>query len=449
MAPLQEHVTGQASRPAGLSSLVSQVCLALPRLFVKVCDGDRADDITNLTEVNGQLMEQMASLNKQLELAQADAQQAFEAASAQRSQQAHMHSETSQALIEQVAYLNKQLEQAQFDLQRAQYELSAQQAQQAAESSRDIANLAEVNQQLRDQITDLNRQLVEALASVKEAQDAAAAQHAQQAADGASEVTNLTEENRQLRGQLSDLHSQLEQAQSEAQHAQHRASAQHAQQVSDLSQQLQQAQHELQLAPKLHSAQQPLLNTEDGKADGVDDKADKINGSQLSEHTCTLTKQLEQTQAELTHVQDHSAAQHAQQAADSTGDITDLTQANSQLLAQVAECKAQVVQAQREAQSATGQLQHMRDLVKAQHAKREEHAASLQAESDSLQQECKAKDLKVRPKPQRSLCCKPKCTCNPSVNTPASCPHTRLHHCLVLHLCKVYNVPGMNMALAM
>ena len=94
-------------------------------------------------------------------------------------------------------------------------------------------------------------------------------------------------------------------------------------------------------------------------------------------------------------MQDSSAAQHAQQEADSTGDITDLTQANSQLLTQVAEYKAQVVQAQQEAQSATGQLQHMRELVKAQHAKREEHAASLQAELDSLQQECKAKDLKV------------------------------------------------------
>lgn len=346
-------------------------------------------------------MEQMASLNKQLEQAQADAQQAFEAASAQHSQQAHVHSEASQALTEQVNHLNKQLELAQSDLQRAQYELSAQQAQQAAESRRDITHPTEENQQLRDQITELNRQL-EAGAGMKTAQDAAAAQHAQQAADGASQVTNLTEENRQLRGQLSDLHSQLEQAQSEAQHAQHSASGQHAQQISDLSHQLEQTQHELQLAHKLHSAQQPSLNTRQGEGDGVDGKADVVNGSQLSEHTCSLTKQLEQTQAELTHVQDHSAAQHAQQAADSTGDVTDLTQANSQLLAQVAEYKAQVVQAQREAQSATGQLQHMRDLVKAQHAKREEHAASLQADFDSLQQECKAKDLKVRPTPQRT-----------------------------------------------
>lgn len=375
-------------------------------------------------------MEQMASLNKQLEQAQADAQQAFEAASAQRSQQAYMHSETSQALTEQVAHLNTQLERAQSDLQQAQYELSAQQAQQAAESRRDIANLAEVNQQLRDQITDLNMQLVEAPAGAKEVQDAAAAQHAQQAV---SQVTNLTEENRQLRGQLSDLHRQLEQAQSEAQHAQHSASAQHAQQVSDLSHQ-----HELQLAHKLHSAQQPSLNTVDGKGDEVDGKADQINGSQLSEHTCSLTKQLEQTQAELTHVQDHSAAQHAQQAADSTGDITDLSQANSQLLAQVAECKAQVEQAQLEAQSATGQLQHMRDLVKAQHAKREEHAASLQAEFDSLQQECKAKDLKVRPYPQKTPLLQAKLHLQPSVVTPVLPLYMTLHRCLVLHLCKAF-----------
>ena len=397
-------------------------------------------------------MEQMGSLNKQLEQAQADAQQASEAASAQRSQQAHMHGETSQALTEQVAYLSRQLEQAHSDLQQAQYELSAQHAQQAAESRRDMTNLTEGNQQLRDQITDLDRQLVEALAGAKEAQDAAAAQHAQQAADGASEVTNLTEENRQLRGQLSDLHSQLEQAQSEAQHAQHSASAWHAQQVSDLSHQLEQTQHELQLAHKLPSAQQPLLNIGGGKGDGVDGKADQINGSQLSEHTCSLTKQLEQTQAELTHVQDHSAAQHAQQAADSTGDITDLTQANGQLLTQVAECKAQVVQAQHEAQSATGQLQHMRDLVKAQHAKREEHAASLQAEFDSLQQECKAKDLKVRPKAQRSLCRKPKGTCHPCHHTSLTPAHTTallLGRASLRSVVMYLDVPGVNMTLSM
>ena len=398
-------------------------------------------------------MEQMASLNKQLEQAQADAQQAFEAASAQRSQQAHVHSETSQAQTEQVAHLNRQLEQAQSDLQQAQYELSAQHAQQAAESRRDITNLTEGNQQLRDQITELNRQLEEAGAGVKTAQDAAAAQHAQQAADGASQVTNLTEENRQLRGQHSDLHSQLEQAQSEAQHAQHSASAQHAQQVSDLSQQLEQTQHELQLAHKLHSAQQPSLNTGQEKGDGVDGKADGVNDSQLSELTCSLTRQLEQTQAELSHVQDHSAARHAQQAADSTGDITDLTQANSQLLAQVAECKAQMVQAQREAQSASGQLQHMRDLVKAQHAKREEHAASLQADFDSLQQECKAKDMKVSPKPQRTPLLQAKMHLQPCVVTPASHqPHACTQDCIAAWPCifaKHFNVPGMAMALSM
>ncbi len=50
---------------------------------------------------------------------------------------------------------------------------------------------------------------------------------------------------------------------------------------------------------------------------------------------------------------------------------------------------------QREAQLATAQLQHMRQLIKAQLAKREEQAAVLQAQIEGLQQECKDKELQV------------------------------------------------------
>ena len=49
----------------------------------------------------------------------------------------------------------------------------------------------------------------------------------------------------------------------------------------------------------------------------------------------------------------------------------------------------------REAQLVTAQLQHMRQLIKAQLAKREEQAAVLQAQIDGLRQECKAKELQV------------------------------------------------------
>lgn len=50
---------------------------------------------------------------------------------------------------------------------------------------------------------------------------------------------------------------------------------------------------------------------------------------------------------------------------------------------------------QREVELASAQLQQMRQLIKAQLAKREEQAAVLQAQIEGLQQECKAKELQV------------------------------------------------------
>ncbi len=57
--------------------------------------------------------------------------------------------------------------------------------------------------------------------------------------------------------------------------------------------------------------------------------------------------------------------------------------------------KTSTERSQREAQLATPQLQHMRQLIKAQLAKREEQAAILQAQIEGLQQECEAKELQV------------------------------------------------------
>ncbi|KAA6417302.1 MAG: hypothetical protein FRX49_12726 [Trebouxia sp. A1-2] len=51
---------------------------------------------------------------------------------------------------------------------------------------------------------------------------------------------------------------------------------------------------------------------------------------------------------------------------------------------------------QREVELASAQLQQMRQLIKAQLAKREEQAAVLQAQIEGLQQECKAKELQVQ-----------------------------------------------------
>ena len=64
---------------------------------------------------------------------------------------------------------------------------------------------------------------------------------------------------------------------------------------------------------------------------------------------------------------------------------------------QVALLQGQTSKAQREAQ-------HMRELVKAQHAKREKHALSLQTELDRLQQECMAKDIQVSARHLETTC---------------------------------------------
>ena len=56
---------------------------------------------------------------------------------------------------------------------------------------------------------------------------------------------------------------------------------------------------------------------------------------------------------------------------------------------QVAELHEQAAKAQCEAQ-------HMRELVKVSHAKREEHAESLQMELDQLEQQCHVKDTQVK-----------------------------------------------------
>lgn len=265
-----------------------------------------------------------------------------------------------------------------------------------------IADLTATNHQLQAQLTSITKQLQEAQARRHHAEDSKAAQQAQRAAADSTHteaVANLTLVNGQLMNQVSELSTQLKQAQTELHAA---TSAQQADaasrlsqddsmqlqdQVQSLTQQLEQAQRELQMhsdSSAEHAQQRPSTSTQT--------EADEA----LVEQTSNLSRQLEQTKHDLHHVQDSNAAQHAQQAADSSEDITDLTAANSRLMEQVAESQDKTVQAQHEAAAATKKLQHMRDLVKAQHAKREEHAASLQTQLDSLQQECHRKDEQVR-----------------------------------------------------
>ena len=81
----------------------------------------------------------------------------------------------------------------------------------------------------------------------------------------------------------------------------------------------------------------------------------------------------------------------------SSDDIDSLIQANAQLLAQAANHQLKVEESRKEALEAVGQVQLMRQLVKSQHAKREETAAVLQAEIDDLKQECRDKESQVRP----------------------------------------------------
>lgn len=271
-----------------------------------------------------------------------------------------------------------------------------------------IADLTATNHQLQSQLTSVTRQLEETQSKRHHAEDLKATQQAQRAEADATHteaIANLTLVNGQLMKQVSELSTQLEQAQIElqavttAKQAQltdaesrlsHDDGVQLQEQVHSLTQQLEQAQRELQLerdSSAAHAQQQASTSGNHAVTD--------MDGA-LMEQTSNLSRQLEQTKHDLHHVQDTSAAQHAQQAADSSEDITDLTTANSRLMQQVAESQDKVVQAQHEAEAATKKLQHMRELVKAQHAKREEHATSLQAQLDSLQQECQNKDEQVR-----------------------------------------------------
>ncbi len=79
----------------------------------------------------------------------------------------------------------------------------------------------------------------------------------------------------------------------------------------------------------------------------------------------------------------------------SRDNLTRLIHAHREQRAEPTEFNIDTERSQREAQLATAQLQHMRQLIKAQLAKREEQAAVLQAQIEGLQQECKAKELQV------------------------------------------------------
>ncbi len=80
----------------------------------------------------------------------------------------------------------------------------------------------------------------------------------------------------------------------------------------------------------------------------------------------------------------------------SSDNLTRLIYAHREQRAEPTEHNINTDRSQKEAQLATGQLQHMRQLIKAQLAKREEQAAVLQAQIEGLQQECKAKELQVK-----------------------------------------------------
>ena len=257
-----------------------------------------------------------------------------------------------------------------------------------------IADLTATNHQLEAQVTSLTRQLEQSLTKQHRTEDLKATQEAQRAATDASnaeDIASLTHVNGQLMSQVAEYRSRLEQAQAQLQGAENAVQADNSRGFSDndhlrLQEQIGQLTEQLQQAQAESSTQS--LQMPDGVSGG--DTSTAVNESS------SLSRQLEQTQHELVHPQDSSAAQHAQQLADSAEEITDLITANSSLLQQLAERQEEVVQAQHEAEAAIKQLHHMRELVKAQHAKREEHAVSLQAQLESLQVECQAKDKQAR-----------------------------------------------------
>ncbi len=80
----------------------------------------------------------------------------------------------------------------------------------------------------------------------------------------------------------------------------------------------------------------------------------------------------------------------------SSDNLTPLIHAHREQRAEPAESNINTERSQKEAQLATGQLQLMRQLIKAQLAKREEQAAVLQAQIEGLQQDCKDKELQVK-----------------------------------------------------
>ncbi len=118
-----------------------------------------------------------------------------------------------------------------------------------------IADLTASNHQLEAQLKSLTRQLEEAQTKRHHAEESKATQQAQRAAADAvntDAIANLTHVNGQLMTQISELSTQLEQAQLEANSAKQAQQADverklHDESVHSLTQQLEQAQHELQL----------------------------------------------------------------------------------------------------------------------------------------------------------------------------------------------------------
>ena len=286
-----------------------------------------------MTAANSKLMEQVANLNARLQQAQDDALQASDAISAPRAHSNHSEDAEMQ-LRHQVESLTQQLEQAQDDLKSNQAAGAPQHAQQAAGNTEEAAEIKLLNTRLNKEISELKKELVNA----QQAQTGGWAHYSQQALSPRDTDSHV--DHAELQQEIADLNAQLQQAHEQLQQAQ---VAQHAQQAA------------------VANAAEPAVPP---------------------------AQQLQEVQSQLSQVQESAAAQHAQHEAQTTGDITDLTETNSRLMQQVAELQGQAGKSQREAQ-------HMRELVKAQHAKREEHASSLHMEIHKLQEECAARDIQV------------------------------------------------------
>ncbi|KAL0052769.1 hypothetical protein WJX82_007406 [Trebouxia sp. C0006] len=265
--------------------------------------------------------------------------------------------------------------------------------------------LLETNRHLEELNKDLIFQL-EGLRQVEQSKhelhDVHASHQAQRAEQESNRVAELQEKNTQLEGELAALHRRMQQAEQNLEQSRqietqaaslqaHNASLQ-----EECSAKGSQVRQLLKLQEQFETSEAARQAQHVGNAGIIADLT--ATNNQLEGHVSALNRQLEKAQSKRHQAEESTAAQHAQQAAvdaANTDDITNLTEVNVQLMEQMASLNKQLEQAQADAQQAFEAASAQRSQQAYMHSETSQ-ALTEQAEFDSLQQECKAKDLKVQ-----------------------------------------------------